>query len=64
MNINEYLESGKDVSRLGKAEQFAVEVQKVDFLEEKVKAFLFKLEFPLKKAEVRPVRIRSSALRM
>jgi hypothetical protein len=57
MNINEYLESGKDISRLGKAEQFCLEVQKLDNAEQRVKAFLFKLEFPVKKSEIRPVRI-------
>jgi len=53
MNIAEYIESGKDVSKLGKAEQFYMEVQKLPHAEQRVKAFIFKLDFPGKKTEVR-----------
>eukprot|EP00026_Physarum_polycephalum_P007846 Phypoly_transcript_07915.p1 GENE.Phypoly_transcript_07915~~Phypoly_transcript_07915.p1 ORF type:complete len:486 (+),score=132.87 Phypoly_transcript_07915:33-1460(+) len=53
LNIQEYIESGKEVSRLGKPEQFFLEVQKLDAVEQRVKAFVFKLEYPTKKTEVK-----------
>jgi survival motor neuron protein len=53
MNIKEYIDSGKELSRLGKPELFFLEVQKLDGIEQRVKAFVFKLEYPTKKTDVK-----------
>eukprot|EP01112_Ceratiomyxa_fruticulosa_P001576 TRINITY_DN11759_c0_g1_i1.p1 TRINITY_DN11759_c0_g1~~TRINITY_DN11759_c0_g1_i1.p1 ORF type:complete len:431 (+),score=138.76 TRINITY_DN11759_c0_g1_i1:114-1406(+) len=53
-SVSEYLEKGGDPTRLGKAEIFCLESSKVDNMEVRLKSFLFKLEFPTKKAEIRP----------
>lgn len=53
LNIQEYIDSGKELSKLGKPEHFYLEVQKLDAIEQRVKAFVFKLEYPSKKTDVK-----------
>jgi len=55
INIQLYLQGGGEVSRLPGAEKFALELDKVPQLEERVKAFVFRMSFDMRKADVKPV---------
>jgi hypothetical protein len=56
-NIEQYLQSGGDITRLGPAERFALEVQKIPQLPQLLQAFAFKLSFEPKKVDIKPVRL-------
>lgn len=52
--VNDYLKDGGDKKRLGAAEAFTIELQKVPQLELFLQSFLYMTEFEAKKADIKP----------
>mmetsp|Transcript_15767 Transcript_15767/g.49378 ORF Transcript_15767/g.49378 Transcript_15767/m.49378 type:complete len:450 (-) Transcript_15767:19-1368(-) len=52
--VNDYLKDGGDKARLGNAEVFTIELQRVPSVELYLEAFLFYLDFESAKADIRP----------
>jgi len=53
-NIDQYLQTGGDFNKLGAAEKFAFELNKIPSLVPLLQSFCFKLEFELKKTDIKP----------
>jgi len=53
-NIDNYLQNGGDIARLGPAERFAMELNKVPQIANLLQAFSFKLSFEPKKIDIKP----------
>lgn len=54
ISIQQFLQGGGDPNRLPAAEKFALELDKVPQLEQRVSAFDFKVSFDLRKADIKP----------
>jgi len=53
-NIQLYLQGGGEANLLPPAEKFALELNKIPQLEERLKGFLFRLSFDSRKADIKP----------